>query len=193
MRFIAHMRYGMDFRAVLRLIEEDFSRENIRWALIGGFALGALGIHRATIDLDFIIHSGDLEKVDKIMRTHDYRCVYKSDEVAQYVCQAKIFGEIDFILAHRNISYKMLERAQDKEIFSRTVKVLRPEDIIGLKIQALANDETRVSKEYSDIESLLGLYKKDLDWALLEEYFRLFDLGHKYQEYKNKYYAERAR
>ena len=118
------------------------------------------------------------------MRTHDYRCVYKSDEVAQYVCQAKIFGEIDFILAHRNISYKMLERAQDKEIFSRTVKVLRPEDIIGLKIQALANDETRVSKEYSDIESLLGLYKKDLDWALLEEYFRLFDLGHKYQNTK---------
>ncbi|MDO8748145.1 MAG: nucleotidyl transferase AbiEii/AbiGii toxin family protein [Candidatus Omnitrophota bacterium] len=179
----------MDFRAVLRLIEEDFSRENIRWALIGGFALGALGVHRATIDLDFIIHRGDLEKVDKIMRIHGYQCVYKSDEVAQYVCQAKIFGEIDFILAHRNISYKMLERAQDKEIFSRTVKVLRPEDVIGLKIQALANDETRTSQEYFDIESLLGLYKKNLDWPLLEEYFTLFDLGHKYQEYKNKYYA----
>lgn len=179
----------MDFRTVLRLIEKDFSRENIRWALIGGFALGALGVHRATIDLDFIIHRGDWEKVDKIMKTHTYRCAYKSDEVAQYVCQAKIFGEIDFILAHRNISCKMLERAQEKEIFSRTVKVLRPEDVIGLKIQALANDETRASREYSDIESLLGLYKKELDWALVEEYFSLFDLGHKYQEYKKRYYA----
>lgn len=179
----------MDFRAVLMLIEEDFSKENIRWALIGGFALGALGVQRATIDLDIIIHRGDLEKVDKIMKTHDYRCEYKSDDVAQYVCEVKIFGEIDFILAHRNISCKMLERAQDKEIFSRTVKVLRPEDVIGLKIQALANDETRASKEYFDIESLLGLYKKELDWVLLEEYFRLFTLGHKYQEYKKKYYA----
>lgn len=179
----------MDFRAVLSLVENDFSRENIRWALIGGFALGALGVHRATIDLDFIIHSGDLEKVDKIMLAHDYRCVYKSNEVAQYVNQVKVFGEIDFILAHRNISYKMLKRAQSKEIFSRTVKVLRPEDVIGLKIQALSNDETRASKEYADIESLLGLYKINLDWALLEEYFRLFDLGHKYQEYKDKYYA----
>ena len=112
--------------------------------------------------------------------------------------------------------------------FSR--KVLRPEDIIGLKIQALSNDETRAFKEYFDKESLPGLYKNNLDWSLLEEYFTLFDtfggvqtppfgagkgyaalsinpeqttvfrpwcrridLGHKYQEYKNKYYAERAR
>lgn len=179
----------MDFRVVLSLIEDDFSRENIRWALIGGFALGALGVHRATIDLDFIIYRGDWEKVDKIMKIHGYRCVYKSDEAAQYVCEVKIFGEIDFILAHRSISYKMLERAQDKEIFFRTVKVLRPEDVIGLKIQALTNDETRAAKEYFDIESLLGLYKKELDWALLEEYFRLFALWHKYQEYKKKYYA----
>ncbi len=123
------------------------------------------------------------------MKAHGYKCVYKSEDAAQYVSDTAIFGEIDFLLAHRKISRRMIERAGEKELLSRKVKVLRPEDVIGLKIQALSNDETRAAKEYLDIESLLRFYKKDLDWTALEEYFRLFDLEHKYLEYKNQYYA----
>jgi hypothetical protein len=32
----------MDFKTVLELILKNFEKENIRYALIGGFALGAL-------------------------------------------------------------------------------------------------------------------------------------------------------
>ena len=179
----------MDFRAVLRLIGEDFHKEGVRYALIGGFALGALGVPRATIELDFIINSDDCIKVDGIMQAQDYRCVYKSDEVAQYVSKSRLFGEVDFILARRNISRKMLERAEEKKIFSMKVRVLLPEDIIGLKIQALANDKTRAAKEYLDIESLLGFHKNKLDWNVLKDYFKLFDLGGKYEEYRKRFRA----
>ena len=179
----------MDFRAVLKLVGEDFRKEEIRYALMGGFALGAAGVHRATIDLDFLVLRDDQQKVDAIMRAHGYKCVYKSGDVAQYVSKDKLFGEVDFILAHRNISCKMIERAQEKEMFSLKVRVLRPEDIIGLKIQALANDKTRAAKEYLDIESLLNFYKKKLDWAALKDYFKLFDLERKYEKYKRRFCA----
>ena len=179
----------MDFRAVLKLIGEDFHKEGVRYALIGGFALGALGVPRATIDLDFIVDSDDLNKIDRILKACGYNRVYESEDAAQYISDMAVFGGIDFLLAHRSISRRMIEQALEKELFSRKLKVLRPEDVIGLKIQALSNDETRAAKEYLDIESLLGLYKKNLDWSLLEEYFTLFDLGSKYQEYRNKYYA----
>ena len=166
----------MDFRAVLKLIGEDFRREGIHYALMGGFALGAVGVHRATIDLDFLVLRDDQHKVDAVMKVHGYKRVYKSDDVAQYVSKDKLFGEVDFILAHRNISCKMIERALEKEVFSLKVRVLRPEDIVGLKIQALTNDQTRAAKEYSDIESLLGFYKNKLDWVVLKDYFSLFGL-----------------
>ena len=179
----------MDFRSVLRLIGKDFHKEGVRYALMGGFALGAQGAPRATIDLDFIINSDDWLKVDGILKTRGYRCLYKSDEVAQYVSKDRLFGEVDFILAHRNISRKMLERAEEKEIFSMKVRVLLPEDIIGLKIQALANDKTRAAKEYLDIESLLGFHKNKLDWIVLKDYFKLFDLGGKYEEYRKRFHA----
>ena len=167
----------MDFRVVLQLITEEFSKQDIRYAVIGGFALGALGVPRATIDMDLLIYREDWLRVDDIMKKKGYACVHKSDEVAQYVSALNIFGEVDFLLAHRNIARKMLENAQVREVFSgkQKVKVLKAEDVIGLKIQALVNNAARATKEYADIESLLGYYKKDLDWALLEDYFKLFN------------------
>lgn len=179
----------MDFRAVLELITEEFSKQGIRYAVIGGFALGAWGVARTTIDLDFLLHRDDWEKVDVLLKSKGYECVHKSAEVAQYVSRKHTLGEIDFLLAHRDISRKMLVRAKEKRIFSHIVKVANPEDVIGLKIQALFNDASRTQKEYMDIESMLGLYGKDLDWQILKEYFELFGLGNKYKEYYEKFAA----
>ncbi|MEW6679738.1 MAG: hypothetical protein AB1297_01780 [bacterium] len=44
----------MDFKMVLGLLLNDFQKENIRYGLIGGLALGLYGIHRSTLDLDFL-------------------------------------------------------------------------------------------------------------------------------------------
>ena len=51
----------------------------------------------------------------------------------------------------------MLERAVEREIFDSTIKikVLRPEDIIGLKLQAMNNDAERKEHDMQDIKSLM--------------------------------------
>ena len=179
----------MDFKTILGLILKDFQRGNIRYGLIGGFALGVLGLPRATVDLDFLIHRDDLGKVDKIMKFQGYECVYKSENVSQYVSPLKIFGEIDFLHAFRKASLGMLERAEEKDIFEGNLKirVLRPEDIIGLKLQSLVNNPARKEREYLDIEALMEHYRKNLDWKLIEEYFSLFEQKEKYLELKSKY------
>lgn len=180
----------MDFKIVLGLILKDFKRENVRYALIGGFALGALGLPRATIDLDFLVHRDDLNKIDKIMKSHGYESVYKSENVSQYISAIKIFGEIDFLHAFREVSTGMLERAKELEVFEGKLKirVLRPEDIIGLKVQSAINNPARAIREYIDIEDLMEHYKTDLDWNVLEEYFSLFERQGKLSELKAKYF-----
>ena len=67
------------------------------------------------------------------------------------------------------------------------IKVLRPEDIIGLKIQAAVNDSERAEREFLDIEALMNHYKERLDWDLIEEYFSLFEQEDKFKELKSKY------
>lgn len=181
----------MEFKRVLELILKDFQKENIRYAVIGGFALGALGVPRATIDLDFLVSSDDLGKITRIMARHGYECHYKSENVSQYISALKIFGEIDFLHAFRDISKKMLERALERDVFEGKLKlkVLRAEDIIGLKVQALANNPERFNRELLDIEALMERYGPELDWRLLEEYFLLFEQQKKFLELKEKYGA----
>ena len=72
----------------------------------------------------------------------------------------------------------MLERAEAVRMFggSVTVKVLKREDLIGLKVQAIANDPKRKAGDLADIEVLMDAGGKELDWSLILEYFELFDM-----------------
>jgi hypothetical protein len=179
----------MDFEKVLPLIIQNFEKEGISYALIGGFAIGILGIARATVDLDFLVLQQDLPKIENIMLKYNYRCVFKTNNVSQYVSELKIFGEIDFLHAFRKISLSMLKRAKVVSVFEGElkVKVLIPEDIIGLKLQALVNDPSKENREYADIEAIMEHFRKNLDWILIKDYFSLFKKDKKFNDLKNRY------
>ena len=55
------------------------------------------------------------------------------------------------------------------------MKVLQPEDVIGLKIQGAANNPSRVTKDTVDIEALMEHYGSRLDWDRIQEFYDLFD------------------
>ncbi len=179
----------MDFKTVCRIILGEFQRQQIKYALMGGFALGLLGVPRATVDLDFLIHADNLPQIKKIMADQGYVCFYQTENVSQYISPVKIFGEIDFLHAFRRLSLEMLNRALEKKIFEgeMKIKVLRPEDLIGLKVQGAVNNEARKNREYGDIESLMSYYRADLNWRELERYFSLFSQDSLYNELKKKY------
>ena len=72
------------------------------------------------------------------------------------------------------------------------VRVLIPEDIIGLKVQALSNDSSRELKDYADIDALLQARRsnsKEIAWPLLHDYFKLFDKLNLYSRLAKKYDA----
>jgi hypothetical protein len=179
----------VDFHLVTSTLVQDFESSEIQYAVIGGFALGLWGATRATIDIDFLLLIEDVGKVEAILKKYAYQCVYKTENVGQYVSDNNEYGSVDFIFSSREISRKMLSRSIDTELLSsRRIKVLMPEDIIGLKIQALSNDPARKSKDLADIEALLSARQSDgIDWQLLKEYFDLFDKSELYQSMENQY------
>jgi len=174
----------LDFKLVIDRILTAFRIEDIRYGLIGGFALGALGITRTTVDVDFLVHRDDLDKIQTIMTGFGYARVYCTENVSQYVAPDIIWGEVDFLHAFREISTGMLQRAENKKIFNGTIdiRVLKTEDLIGLKVQAIANDAARKNIDLADIRSLISLYKTELDWPLIEIYFSMFGLQELLQE-----------
>lgn len=178
---------AMDLKKALSLLVKEFGGHDIPYALIGGFAMGALGVPRSTIDLDFLINSESLHKVEAVMLALGYKKVFSSENASQYVSPAKELGEVDFLHAFRPISRKMLENAGEAAVFGGEVKVkvLKAEDIIGLKVQAIANNPSRFQKDNSDIEELLKTVK--VDWETLKPYFELFSMTGRFLELRTKY------
>ena len=179
----------MDFEKILPIILKEFKKENIKYALMGGIAMASWGIVRATVDLDCLVLADDLDKIEKIMKKYSYKCIYKTKNVSQYVSDTKIYGSIDFLHAYRDVSRGMIERAEVKKVFNNKyeVMVLCPEDLIGLKLQALNNDPKRKKKELLDIENIADILGSNLDWKTIEDYYKMFNKNKEFIELRDTY------
>lgn len=177
----------MDLRKALSVIVAEFEKNDVPYAVIGGFALGALGVPRSTIDIDFLVPADALHKVEPIMLSFGYEKIFSSENVSQYVSPAAEMGEVDFLHAFRPISLRMLAEAEAVAVFGGGInlKVLRAEDIIGLKLQAISNSPGRLARDNADIEDLMRSRK--LDWERLKTYFDLFDMAERFTELRDKY------
>ncbi|MEN6374628.1 MAG: nucleotidyl transferase AbiEii/AbiGii toxin family protein [Smithella sp.] len=174
----------MEFKIVLEKLLGEFERHSIRYALTGGFAMGLWGVGRVTVDIDFLVHRDDADKVEAIMHQIGYECQYRSENVAQYLSPLKIFGEIDYIFAFRPPSRKMLETAETKAVFNGdlSIRVLRPEDLIAMKMQAIKNDPARREIDLADIRALAEINKKEMDFILMGQYVKLLDMEELWNE-----------
>lgn len=163
----------------------------MRYALIGGYAVGLWGVARGTVDMDFLIMRDDLDKLDHIMDSLGYQLHHRSENVSQYSATQALLGEFDFLHAFRPHALAMLERAVEKTVFTEQlrVKVLLPEDLIGLKIQAVANNPDRELGDMYDVEELMRLNGKNMDWQLIEEYFEIFEMLELFNKLKRKFHA----
>lgn len=176
-----------NLESLLGRLLREFERRKTRYALIGGFALGAHGAPRATRDLDFLVHNDDMAGVHEFLTAAGYRRIHHSENVSQYDMGGP-WGALDFIHAFRPLAVEMLARADSKEsaLVGLPLKVVRAEDLIGLKVQSLANNPARRHKELADIESLLEM-RKDLDWTRIREFFVLFGLADAYAELEARF------
>ena len=166
----------MDFESVFRLLLENFKKYRINAALIGGFALHVGGYSRATEDIDFLVAREDMPKVKKLLFSFGYQLLHESEDVSNFAGGLKELGRVDFLHAHRSYAKAMLERAPETDILNGQfkVKVITPEDLIGLKVQSSSNDAGRYHLDMADIEEMIRSNYKNLKLDLIEEYFKLF-------------------
>jgi hypothetical protein len=61
------------------------------------------------------------------------------------------------------------------------------EDLIGFKVQAMANNDSRMAVDLADIEALMAFNKQGLNWDLVSEYFDLFGFGELLARLRVKY------
>lgn len=156
-----------DLKRTLEIARTSLAGEGIGFALIGGFALGAYGIHRATDDIDLLVDGSKREAARSVLVKNGFALRFESKEVMQFEGP----GYLDLLLANRPLTLEMLSKPKTELLLG--LPVVAVEGLIGLKIQAFKNDPQRRLQELADIEKLLAI--KPIDLGKVKVYADLFD------------------
>lgn len=145
-------------------------------ALIGGLALAAHDVPRATQDVDFLVSDADAERAHAALLDLGYRSVYRTENVANYRR-----GEegVDLLFARRDASRRLLREAMPK---ATGIPVISVEGLIGFKLQALVNAPER-PHDRQDIDALVRRHRSTLDLVELRRFFDLFEQTELWEQY----------
>lgn len=140
-------------------------------ALIGGFALAAHGVVRATRDVDFLVDADDGDRLDTLLLGLGYHCIHRSADAANY-----LRGDegIDLLYAHRPEARRLLVRAGQRITAMGDLRVVSAEGLVGFKLQGYVNDPRR-NRDLDDIRELLRANQSSLDMQEVRRYFALFN------------------
>lgn len=140
-------------------------------ALIGGLALAAHKVVRATRDVEFVVDADDADRVHDLTIRLGYRCVHRSADAANY-----LRGDegLDFLYAHRPEARRLLLEADHRDSALGRVRVVSAEGLVGFKLQGYVNDPRRV-QDLEDIRNLLRVNADQLDMREIRRYFAIFE------------------
>lgn len=163
---------------MLEMLASEFHAKEVHYAVTGGLAVGILGAPRSTLDVDLLVQRNDLVKAHTILERLGYKRIHRTDNVSRYEGALVQQGVVDLLHAFRPHSLAMLKRARRRKLpgLGISLPVLQAEDVIGLKIQAIANDPARKIRDEADIEALAKANQKRLNWRRIMEYYEIFGM-----------------
>ncbi len=156
-----------ELERILRLLK----KMDLPHALIGGWAVITWGFLRASDDLDLMMElpvSRRKELLDAL--SADYKAEWREggqDDPIPGLIRADPRQEggfpVDFLIARSRADRETLSRAVEVTAEGVTIPVVRPEDLIAMKLEAGGG------QDYEDARRLLSILNGKLDENLLKE------------------------
>ena len=148
-----------------------FARIGTEPALIGGLAVVAHQVVRATKDVDFLVDADAANTIHEALLELGYQCLYRSEDAANYV---RATEGLDLLFAHRPLARRLLAEASERNTPMGRMRIINVEGLIGFKLQAFVNDPTR-ARDIDDIRALLKIHRDSINRQELQAYFVLFN------------------
>jgi hypothetical protein len=141
-------------RSLIEFLADQAEASDVRFLLIGGWALEAYGFARQTVDLDCLIADPDLPKVDSFLRAARFTQIAQTENFRRY--RHANFGYLDVLLVDVTTFEKIYAASQPFRIGRVILKVPSLPHFIALKLHAIKNAPARQMRELADIEQIAG-------------------------------------
>lgn len=161
---------------LLRQLEEALQALRVceqQPALIGGLAVVAHKVIRATTDVDLLVAAEDAGRVHDAVTALGYECIYRSADAANY---RRGDERLDFLYSYpHRPSAELLRGAKVHHLpLVGDVKVISPEGLIGFKVGGYLDRKEVRTRDLEDIREILRLHRGNLDMVEVKRYFDLY-------------------
>jgi predicted nucleotidyltransferase len=163
-------------------ISKALDAAGVQFALIGGLALAAHKVVRATSDVDLLAAASDARLIESISKKLGYQSLHRSADVANY---QRGDERLDLLFASRPLALRLLAEAHEYSTLFGEFRVVSAEGIIGFKLQAISNDPRR-TQDLEDIRRLFRANRESLNLEEIREYFSLFSQASLLEELLNE-------
>jgi len=158
-----------------------FEQHSKRFAVIGGFALIAHGIQRATFDLDLLVESDIQQTLIAFLESRGYQTLHRSSGFSNHLHASAAMGRLDFVYVDGHTAEAVFASSVETAILGDIrALVPKPEHLIAMKLRAIKNDPSRRLQDLADIQQLSRLSGVDQDQ--IRAYFTDLELTHLYEE-----------
>jgi hypothetical protein len=151
-----------------------FDETGLRYAVVGGLAVGAWGVSRSTRDADFFaeLPSDRQEALENALRARGFHVPAMKEELQTYgVFRSRsrdgVF--VDIFDAVGPLGADLLAHRREVHVFDRKLWVTAPEELFLLK----AFSER--GRDYDDLVSLASVPGLNLDLSYIEDWARKLD------------------
>jgi hypothetical protein len=159
----------------LRRIAHDLDSRSIRWALVGGLAVGTRAEPRTTRDIDVAVAVADDREAERLvaeLRAAGYEIdAFLEHESLGRLATTRLVAPadpvvVDLLFASSGIEPQIANEAERLEIVEGlTVPIATTGHLIALKL--LARDDRRRPQDYDDLLALREV-ATERDWRLAE-------------------------
>jgi hypothetical protein len=171
----------VDFERVLRTITDHLHSNGRRFALVGGHALAAYGLVRATVDLDLVVETEAQSELIAFLERLGYETLHRSTGYSNHLHSDPTLGRADFVYVRGETASKLFEQTTLLAgPGGLEVPVPKPEHLAAMKVQAMKNDPGRTLQELSDLQFLVRL--DGVNRAEVRSYFERHGLLDRFEE-----------
>ncbi len=151
-----------------------FESDGVRFALAGGVAVAAYGIQRATLDLDFVVATGDADAAVVALERSGFKTIRRSEGFSNHL-RAEGTERIDLLFVAESTASALFARATQQSVFDETsVAVVHPEHLVAMKLFALKQNPDRQAIDLEDVRALL--LKGLVDSSIVSGYLVRYEL-----------------
>ena len=172
----------MDFGRTLEIIRSESEDAGLRWLVIGGVALAAHGVTRATLDLDLLVDGDRQESWIALVEGLGYDTRHRSAGYSTHDHPESRRGRLDIVYVRGESRKRLFNAAESKRgPGGIEIAVPKPEHLIALKAMAIRNDPDRALQDLADIRALVR--RHGIEQGEVRRIFERYQIDERYETY----------